>query len=76
MDKDAWPPISDFPPEQRQKLKHLCRHALDTGIVAAGCAVKYGREWRINRAKLPEFLAQLTLRGLEREKRSQQKRRA
>lgn len=57
-------PLKDFPPTERQKLKWLLRHAQDNGIIAAGVAVKFGRDWYICAAKLPAFLAEHTRRKM------------
>lgn len=56
-----WQRITDFPDKERNKLKWLVRHAASNGIVEAGVALKFGREWRINVERLPEFLRQQTL---------------
>jgi hypothetical protein len=77
MDENEWSTIRDLPKDQQQKVRYLVRNALDNGIVAAGVAVRFGNEWRVNRTKLPTFLAELTLRTLERERQNPQaKRRA
>lgn len=61
---DEWVPIADLPVAEQNKIRWLVRHAAENGIVEAGAAVKYGREWRINRVRLPEFLREHTLRTL------------
>jgi hypothetical protein len=61
-----WQRITDFPAEERNKLRWLIRHATDNGIVEAGVAIKYGREWRVNRERLPDYLKQQTLAALGR----------
>jgi hypothetical protein len=63
---DGWQRIDDFPAEERNKLRFLLRHAMDNGIVEAGVAIKYGREWRVNRQRLPDYLKQQTLAALGR----------
>jgi hypothetical protein len=77
MDRKTWPMIRDFDEKERESIRHLCRTADENGIVEAGVAIRLGKSWRINREKLPEFLGQLTLRTLERERQNPQaKRRA
>jgi hypothetical protein len=64
LPSDAWPALADLPRDEFQKMKWLLLHAAENGIVADGVAVKFGRERRINTAKLPEFLRKETLRTL------------
>lgn len=59
-----WIRISDMPQREITKLRFLLRHAHENGIVEKGAALKYGREWFINRAALAEFLKRRTLDNL------------
>jgi hypothetical protein len=69
--------ISDFDKEERESIRHLCRTADENGIVEFGAACRLGKSWRINRERLPAFLAEHTLRVLKRERQNPQaKRRA
>jgi len=63
---DGWDRITDFPKDEQQKIRYLVRHAVENGIVDAGVAIKYGREWRVNRQRLPDYLKQQTLAALGR----------
>lgn len=67
MDRERFPMIQDFPPEVREKLRHLVRHALENGICTEAVAFRFGNAWRIDRERLPSFLAGLTQKILERE---------
>lgn len=57
---DDWIPIQEFPSKEQNKLRWLLRHAAENGIVGEGVAMKFGREWRVNKRKLPGFLCELT----------------
>ncbi len=59
-----WKRIIDYPEAEQHKLRWLLRHAPGNGIIDAGVALKFGREWRINEKKLPAFLRKLTLEAL------------
>ena len=64
---DGWKTLSEFSERERTKLRWLLRNARENGIVEAGVAMKFGCEWRINAARLPDFLIQQThqrLKGL------------
>ncbi len=61
---DDYKKLADFPDDERTKLRWLLRHADENGIVEAGVALKFGREWRINSSKLPDFLRRLTMKSL------------
>jgi hypothetical protein len=61
---DGWQRIDEFPRTEQSKLRWLLRHAPDNGIVEAGVALKYGREWRINSERLPGFLMRQTIAAL------------
>jgi hypothetical protein len=64
---DDWLRVKDFPADEQGKIRWLLRHASENRIVEHGIAVRYGREWRICRSRLPEFLQRETLRTLKRE---------
>lgn len=61
---EGFKPLKHFPTTEHSKLKWLLRHADENGIVEAGVAVKFGREWYIASDKLPAFLAEHTRRKL------------
>jgi len=61
---DGWIGIADFSDAEQIKLRWLLRNANENGIVAQGVAVKFGREWRINKRELPRFLQKLTMEAL------------
>ncbi len=63
-----WLLITNFPPDEQNKLRWLVRNAADNGIVEAGVAIKYGRSWRINPQRLPDYLRDATLASLGRER--------
>jgi hypothetical protein len=63
---DDWKPLTAFPAEERNKLRWLIRNAASNGFVEAGCAIRYGKEWRVNASRLPEFLKRQTLAALGR----------
>lgn len=59
---DPWTRIAEFPTKEQNKVRWLLRHSAENGMVEQGIAMKFGREWLINREKLPAFLVELTLR--------------
>ena len=59
---EGWKKISDYPEAEQHKLRWLLRYAAENGIVDAGVACKYGREWQINENRLPDFLIEQTRR--------------
>jgi hypothetical protein len=63
---DDWVRLGECGTDE-QRLRWLLRHHA-AAMVTAGVAVKFGREWRIHRARLPEYLQRLTLESLNRQR--------
>jgi hypothetical protein len=59
-----WKPLRDFPTKEQMKLRWALRFAETNGIVDAGVALKFGREWRINTDALPGYLIEQTKKAL------------
>jgi hypothetical protein len=68
MDPEQWPELKDLPDEDRRRIEWLLRFPEENGIVKCGCAVKFGKRWRVNRALWPEFLARETARVMDRKR--------
>lgn len=59
-----WKSLREFSKKEQQKLCWLLRFAETNGIVEAGVALKFGREWRINTDTLPAYLLEQTKKSL------------
>lgn len=59
-----WKPLRDFPKKEQMKLRWLLRFADTNGIVEAGVALKYGKEWHVNPDTLPGYLIAQTKKAL------------
>ncbi|MBL8202422.1 MAG: hypothetical protein JNK40_15765 [Chromatiales bacterium] len=55
-----WKGLSEFSDSEQNKLRFILRDAANNGIVEAGVACKYGREWRVNTDRLPDYLLERT----------------
>ena len=55
-----WKPLRDFSRKEQMKLRWLLRFAETNGIVEAGVALKFGKEWHVNPDTLPGYLLEQT----------------
>jgi hypothetical protein len=60
-----WKGLSEFDESEQNKLRFILRGAAHNGIVEDGVACKYGREWRINTDRLPDWLIKRTRLALQ-----------
>jgi hypothetical protein len=55
-----WKSLREFSHKEQMKLRWLLRFAETNGIIEAGVALKFGREWRVNTDALPGYLLDQT----------------
>jgi len=64
---ENWKRLSDFAAREQHKLRWLLRHADENGIVQAGVALKFGKEWHVNTQLLPGYLLDATRKAMGRQ---------
>jgi len=58
---EGWKPLKSFSEKERQALRWILRYARTNGVIEAGVALKFGREWLINVDNLPAYLHEQTM---------------